>query len=94
MYQRLYEGKYILHKPSLLTLIICKSQVSLQCILSSVKSQLHEGQFSVPIERPTRFNKLSGYSTLSNRPHGSNSRHGATDSEKLIKNMDQISEFY
>ena len=28
--------------------------------------------------------------TLSNRPHGSNSRHGATDSEKLIKNMDQI----
>ena len=30
------------------------------------------------------------YSTLSNRPHGSNSRHGATDSEKLIKNMDQI----
>ena len=34
------------------------------------------------------------YSTLSNRPHGSNSRHGATDSEKLIKNMDQISGFY
>ena len=32
----------------------------------------------------------SKYSTLSNRPHGSNSRHGATDSEKLIKNMDQI----
>ena len=30
------------------------------------------------------------YSTLSNRPHGSNSRHGVTDSEKLIKSMDQI----
>ena len=40
--------------------------------------------------RTPLFNKRHMYSTLSNRPHGSNSRHGATDSEKLIKNMDQI----